>query len=339
MLQKPHEITNPSCPQQKHPVYAIITGGDPMDYLNKERPYLTVNDFYWEKFHDKVIKIPLSGPFSCPNRDGTLGFGGCTYCTEKGAGEFAGDPAKSLPEQYRQGLGLLRKKWPSGKTIVYFQANTNTYAPLPVLKALFSEALTLSPDIVGLSLATRPDCLPPDTLDYLEELNQQTFLTVELGLQTIHEVTAKRINRGHDLDTFVEAVTELSKRKIHTVVHIINSLPGETKEMMCGTVRFLNTLPIQGLKIHMLYLVKQSPLGQAYLREPFPLLSLVEYVDITATQIELLRPDIVLYRLTGDPVREDLIAPLWTLKKFVVTNEIDKRLRSLASYQGRRWTP
>ncbi|MDD4354900.1 MAG: TIGR01212 family radical SAM protein [Candidatus Izemoplasmatales bacterium] len=309
-----------------------------MDFLSKERPYYTVNDFYQAKFKEKVIKIPLSGPFSCPNRDGTLGWGGCTYCTEKGAGEFAGNPLVSLSEQYEKGLALLRKKWPSGKTIVYFQANTNTYAPVATLKSLFSEALQLSPEIVGLSLATRPDCLPLDVLDYLGKLNQKTFLTVEVGLQTMHEITAKKINRGHDLQAFVQAITELSKRQIHTVVHIINSLPGETNEMMLDTIRFLNTLPINGLKIHMLYLVKGSQLGRDYLAHPFPLLSLSDYVDITSSQIELLRPDIILYRLTGDPVKADLIAPLWTLKKFVVTNEIDKRLRQNSSFQGARWT-
>lgn len=309
-----------------------------MDFRHKERPFYTVNDFYQQKFGTKVIKIPLSGNFSCPNRDGTLGVGGCTYCADMASGGSAGHSIP-LEIQYQQGLATLRKKWPTGKTIAYFQSNTNTYAPVAVLRELFTRALTLDGDLVGLSIATRPDCLPEDVLDLLSELNRQTFLTVELGLQTIHKKTAALLHRGHDLETFVQAVFSLHERQIHTVVHIINSLPGESKEDMLATAEFLNTLPIQGLKIHMLYLVEQSALGQAYLQTPFPLLSLSEYVEITSAQIERLRPDIILYRLTGDPIREDLIAPDWVLKKFVVTNEIDKLLRSRHTFQGVYYQP
>jgi hypothetical protein len=310
-----------------------------MDFRYKERPLYTVNDFYQQKFGTKVIKIPLSGNFSCPNRDGTIGVGGCTYCAEMAQGDAAGHPSLPLETQYQQGLRTLRKKWPTGKTIAYFQSNTNTYAPVDVLRDLFTRALTLDPDLVGLSIATRPDCLPDDVLELLSQLNQQTFLTVELGLQTIHPETAALLHRGHDLDTFVQAVFNLHERQIHTVVHIINSLPGETREDMLATAAFLNTLPIQGLKIHMLYLEKQSALGRAYLQNPFPLLSLSEYVEITSAQIERLRPDIILYRLTGDPIRENLIAPDWVLKKFVVTNEIDKLLRARHTFQGVYYQP
>ncbi len=308
-----------------------------MDYRNKERPYLTVNDFYKAKFGTKVFKIPLNGNFTCPNRDGTLSTEGCIYCSEKGSGDFAGDVLDSLDTQYSKISATMRKKWPIGKTIVYFQANTNTYAPVEKLKSLYEKALLLDENIVGISIATRPDCLQPEIVEYLSDLNKQTFLTVELGLQTIHPETGKIINRQHDLDTFVDAVQRLRKHDIHVVCHIINGLPKETKDMMLQTVRFLNKLDIQGLKIHMLYIMKNTVLEHYYETKPFPILSRDEYVDIVACQIELLRPDIVLYRLTGDSPKEELITPKWSLKKFVVTNEIDKLLRKNQSFQGAKY--
>ncbi len=305
-----------------------------MDYLNKERPYLTVNDFYKAKFGTKVFKIPLNGNFTCPNRDGTLSDEGCIYCSEKGSGDFAGDVLDSLEAQYLKISETMRKKWPIGKTIVYFQANTNTYAPVDKLRSLYEKALSLDDNIVGISIATRPDCLQQEIVEYLADLNKRTFLTVEIGLQTIHQETAKIINRQHDLESFVDAVTRLRKHNIHVVCHIINGLPKETKAMMLQTVKFLNKLDIQGLKIHMLYIMKNTALEHYYENNPFPILSRDEYVKIVASQIELLRPDIVLYRLTGDSPKEELVEPKWSLKKFVVTNEIDKLLRNNKSYQG-----
>ncbi len=305
-----------------------------MDYSKKERPYYTVNDFYRERFGTKVFRIPLDAGFTCPNRDGTLSHAGCIYCSEKGSGDFAGDRSLSLEMQYCQVKSMMQRKWPVGKTIVYLQANTNTYAPLEKLKEIYESVLSLDDDIVGLSIATRPDCLPDDVVDYLRELNLRTFLTVELGLQTIHQETARLINRQHDLDCFVDAVKRLREKKIHVVAHIINGLPWESASMMQSTVEYLNRLDIQGLKIHMLYISKNTGIEKYYHNTSFHILTREEYVEIVVNQIEILRPDIILYRLTGDAPREDLIEPKWSLRKFGVTNEIDKLLRKRQTYQG-----
>jgi len=303
-------------------------------FEGKERPYYTINDYYLKRFKTKVYKIALNGDFTCPNRDGTFSKSGCIYCSESGSGEFGGDKSLPLKTQFDHVKEMMSLKWKSGKYIAYFQANTNTYAPVEKLKELFEEALTLDSDIIGISVATRPDCLPEEVLDYLEDLNKRTFLIIELGLQTIHETTAKLINRGHDLLSFENAVTNLRKRNIHVVAHIINGLPHETKEMMLETLEKVNSYDIQGLKIHMLYILKDTPLEKYYSNTHFHVLTLEEYTSIVAEQIERLRPDIVLHRLTGDARKEDLIEPIWSLKKFVVTNEIDKRLRARHTYQG-----
>ncbi len=300
---------------------------------------MTANDFYQAKFGRKVAKIPLNGGFTCPNRDGTLSYDGCIYCSDKGAGDFAGDASETIRAQYLRSLASLRKKWPDCLTIPYFQAMTNTYAPVEKLRRLYKEALSLGPEVVGLSIATRPDALPEDVLEYLGELNQRTFLTVELGLQTIHQKTADFINRKHSLADFTEAVTKLRRRNIHVIAHIINSLPGETEEMMLETVKFLNGIDIQGIKIHMLYVMKGTKLADLYLGGEIKLLSLGEYVSITSSQIVHMRPDIIIYRLTGDCPRNELVAPDWTLKKFVVTNEIDKLLRKNSLFQGASYIP
>lgn len=308
-----------------------------MDLIDKTRPYYTVNDFYRDKFGTKVFKVPLNGGFTCPNRDGTLSSEGCLFCSETGSGEFAGKVTDSLALQYQRTKAMMNAKWPAAKTIVYFQAFTNTYAPVTRLKELFETALKLDLDIVGLAIATRPDCLPDDVVAYLADLNRRTFLTVEIGLQTIHEQIASIINRQHDLGTFAAAVAKLRKHGIHTVAHIIDGLPGETREMMLDTIRYLNKTDIQGVKIHMLYILKNTRMADYFHNFPFPILSRDEYVDIVARQIELLRPDIVLHRLTGDAPSSELLEPLWTQKKFVVTNEIDKLLRKQKSFQGAKY--
>lgn len=300
----------------------------------ESKPYLKLSDYYKDLFHSKVYKIALNGNFTCPNRDGTLSTLGCIFCSEMGSGDFAGNKDEPLVEQFKTIKAMMQQKWPEGKYIAYFQANTNTYAPLPRLKALFETALMLDKDIVGLSIATRPDALSIATLDYLESLSKRTFLTVELGLQTIHEATAQWMNRGYPLKTFEEAMMALRKRGIRVVVHIINGMKGETKEMMLQTIDYLNQFDYQGIKIHMLTVLKHTPLEIEYQKNPFPLLSLEDYVDIVATQIEHLKPTIVLDRLTGDAPKDLLIAPTWTLKKFVVTNEIDKLLRQRHTHQG-----
>ncbi len=306
-----------------------------MNYFTEEKKYNSLNVFYKNRFHTKVFKIALNGNFSCPNRDGTISRQGCIYCSESGSGDFAGNKHEPLETQFRKIKEMMQSKWKEGKYIAYFQANTNTYGPLDKLRKLFYEALTLDKDIVGLSIATRPDCLPDEVLDLLAELNGNTYLTIELGLQTIHEDSLKYINRGHDLNTFTAAVKKLRDRNINVVVHIINGLPGETKKMMLETVDYLNRLDIQGIKIHMLYVQKKTLLAKIYEQTQFRLLSLAEYVDIVVSQIERLRDDIIIHRLTGDAPQAELIAPLWTAKKFVVNNEIDKLMRKKNTYQGK----
>lgn len=305
-----------------------------MNFFTSEKRYNTVNEFYRQKFGGKVYKVSLNGDFTCPNRDGTISRKGCIFCSESGSGDFAGNKENSLAEQFHEIRQIMANKWADGKIIAYFQANTNTYGPLAKLKDLYETALALVEDIVGLSIATRPDCLPDDVLDYLAELNQRTYLTIELGLQTIHEKSLAFLNRGHDLATFTDAVERLRKRKINVVVHIINGLPGETRQDMLETVRYLNRLDIQGIKIHMLFIQKKTELAYYYSQHPFPLLSLEEFVEIVVSQIEILKDNIIVHRLTGDAPRSELIEPKWTLKKLVVANEIDKLMRSRNSHQG-----
>lgn len=306
-------------------------------YTNSNKRYYTLDYFYRNKFNSKVFKVSLNAGFSCPNKDGKVGYGGCIYCSKLGSGDFAGDVLDPLEVQFEKVKKIILKKWPNSKYIGYFQANTNTYADVATLKEKYETILALG-NVVGLNIATRPDSISLDCYDYLEELSKRTYLTIELGLQTIHESTSKLINRCHSLDCFVECVKELRKRNINVVVHIINGLPYETKDMMLDTVRFLNKLDIQGIKIHMLHILKDTALANLYEKEKFHVLSRQEYVDIVCDQIEILREDIVINRITGDPNSDDLIEPSWLVKKFGVLNEIDKELEKRNTYQGYRKT-
>lgn len=304
-------------------------------YTLDNKRYHTLNYFYHHTFDSKVFKISLNGGFSCPNLDGTKGYGGCIYCSKSGSGDFAGNQQDSIQKQWQQGLEMMHKKWPEGKLIAYFQARTNTYAKVEELKEKFEPVLKY-PNVIGLAIATRPDAITDECLDYLEDLSKRTYLMVELGLQTIHETTSKLINRCHTTKEFDEMVKKLRARNINVIVHIINGLPYETKEMMLETIKHINQLDIQGVKIHMLHIVKDTPLATMYQKNPFHVLSQEEYVDIVIDQLELLRPEIVIHRITGDPVKEDLIAPTWLLKKFCVLNEIDKEMVKRDTYQGKK---
>ena len=302
-------------------------------YSDSNKRYHTLDYFYKHKFGCKVFKVSLNAGFSCPNVDGTLGTRGCIYCSPLGSGEFAGRSSDNLVKQFNDIKSMMSNKW-SGKYIGYFQARTNTYADVSVLKEKYETILALD-DVVGISIATRPDCISDECLDYLEDLSKRTFLTVELGLQSIHESTNKLINRCHSLDCFVDCVNRLRSRNINVVVHIINGLPYETHDMMIETVKFINNLDIQGVKIHMLHIVRNTDLARLYEANPFHVLTRDEYVNIVCDQLELLRPEIVINRITGDPKKEDLVDPDWLLKKFCVLNEIDKELVRRNSYQGR----
>lgn len=302
-------------------------------YSNSNKRYHTLDYFYKHKFGCKVFKVSLNGGFTCPNIDGTVGTRGCIYCSRLGSGEFAGDMHDNLIKQFNDVKNMMSKKWPYGKYIGYFQARTNTYASVSVLKEKYETILNL-PDVIGLSIATRPDSISDECLDYLDDLNKRTFLTVELGLQSIHECTNKLINRCHTLDCFVDMVNKLRDRNINVVVHIINGLPYENHDMMIDTVKFINNLDIQGVKIHMLHIVRDTDLADMYKEKPFHVLTRDEYVSIVCDQLELLRPEIVINRITGDPKKEDLVEPVWLLKKFCVLNEIDKELLRRGTYQG-----
>ena len=302
-------------------------------YSDSNKRYHTLDYFYKHKFGSKIAKISLNGGFTCPNKDGTKGVGGCIYCSKLGSGDYAGKPNKSLTEQFFDIKKIMDKKWQDTKYIGYFQANTNTYAPLDELKKKYEEVLKID-GVVGLNIATRSDAITEECLDYLEELNKKTFLNIELGLQTIHKKTNKLINRGETLKEFENMVHKLRSRGINVIVHVINGLPYETKEDMLETIKYVNSLDIQGIKIHMLHIIKNTKLADLYKEKPFHVLTREEYVDIVCDELELLRPEIVINRITGDPNPDELIEPKWLIKKFGVLNEIDKEMAKRDSYQG-----
>ena len=275
----------------------------------------------------------MNAGFTCPNKDGKSGVGGCIYCSKLGSGDYAGNVTLDLVSQFNEVKEVMLNKWPNAKYIGYFQANTNTYAPVEVLREKYETILNL-PNVVGLNIATRADAISEECLDYLEELNKKTYLTIELGLQTIHEKTSILINRCHSLECFVDMVNKLRKRNIDVVVHIINGLPYETYDMMIDTVKFLSDLDIQGIKIHALSILKGTALEKMYLKEKFDVLSRDEYIKIVCDQLEYLRSDIVIHRITGDPKISDLVEPDWLIKKVTILNDIDKEMKKRNSYQG-----
>lgn len=304
------------------------------EYINEQHRYYTLNYYLKKKFNDKVFKVALNGGFTCPNRDGKISTKGCIFCSPSGSGDFAGNRNDSLEKQFNEVKDIIHQKWPKAKYIAYFQANTNTYGPIEKLRKIFYEAISLHPDIVALSIATRPDCLNDEVIELLDELNKIVPVWIELGLQTIHQDTANFINRGYKLEIFDKAVNDLRNKDIDVIVHIINGLPYETKEMMLETAKYLNRFDIQGVKIHSLFILKNTPLGEMYLKENFKILSLEEYVDITTEQLALFNKNFVIHRINGDAPKDDLIEPIWSLKKLVVMNEIDKAMKNKNYYQG-----
>ena len=299
-------------------------------YSLDNKRYYTLNYYYKNKYKSKVFKVSLNANFTCPNIDGTKGYGGCSYCLN-GSGEK--QKTDDLVKQFEDVKNIMLKKWPNSKYIGYFQANTNTYAPLNELKEKY-ELILKQENVIGLNIATRPDSISKEVYDYLEELNKRTDLVIELGLQTINEKTAKIINRCSTLEEFETALNELNKRNINVVVHIINGLPYETKEDMINTIKYLSNKKILGIKIHMLHILKDTNMFKQYLKKPWHILTKEEYVNIVCDQLELLRDDIVINRITGDPIKEELYEPDWLIKKFGVLNEIDKEMARRNSYQG-----
>ena len=300
--------------------------------------YRSLNDALRERFGEKLYKLTLHGGCTCPNRDGTLGTRGCIFCSEGGSGEFAASPLLSVREQIEDGKRRLAGKRPVRKYIAYFQAYTNTYAPIDHLRRIFTEAVSC-PETAVLSIATRPDCLGPDVLSLLEELNRVKPVWVELGLQTIHEKTAAFIRRGYSLPVFDRAMKELDQRGIETVVHTILGLPGETDEMMLDTVRYVSHTKAAGIKLQLLHILKHTDLADYYERTGFHVLSRDEYVDLVIRCLEVCRPDLVIHRLTGDGPKDLLIAPEWSQAKRQVLNEIHKELKRRDTFQGRLYVP
>lgn len=296
--------------------------------------YLSLNHFLREKFGEKIFKISLDAGFSCPNRDGKISKGGCLFCSERGSGDFAGDRKFSIENQFVDIKNMMANKWKSGKYIAYFQAYTNTYAPIDILKEKYNEALKQK-DVVGLAIATRPDCLSEEVLDLLEEINKKVYVWIELGFQTVSDETARLINRGYTLDVFEKALEDLRKRNIDVVVHTIFGLPKENKEDMLNTIRYLADKDIQGIKFHLLHLMKDTPMVKLYEKGMIEFLSKEDYIDLICQSICMLPQNVVVHRLTGDSPRELLIGPMWSLKKWEILNEIDKTMEDNDYYQGK----
>ncbi|AOM82106.1 TIGR01212 family radical SAM protein [Salisediminibacterium beveridgei] len=299
-----------------------------------DKRYYTWNQHLRETFGEKVIKVPIDGGFDCPNRDGTIASGGCTFCSKRGSGDFAGDRRDKVLDQFHEVKNRLQRKWNSAKYIAYFQAYTNTYAPVDELRAMF-ESVLHEEGVVGIAIGTRPDCLPEDVVDYLAELHQRTFLWVELGLQSAHDVTGERINRAHDFACYKEGVAKLRQHGIRVCSHIINGLPGETREMMIETAEAVADLDVQGIKIHLLHVLKQTAMAKELAQGEFRLLDQKEYTEIVLRQLERLPQDLVIHRLTGDGPRDLLIGPEWSLKKWDVLNGIDRALIEDHTWQGK----
>jgi radical SAM protein (TIGR01212 family) len=309
---------------------------NPFPFSDTNKRYYTYEYYLRRTFGRKCAKLPLDAGFTCPNIDGSCGTGGCIYCSGRGSGDFAGPPSLSITEQLKIQRGKLGLKWDTSFCIPYFQAHTNTYAPLPLLREKYEEALA-APGVVGLNIATRADCLPDDVLKYLAELSQRTVLTVELGLQTIHDRTAKLINRGHTYASFLDGYGRLREAggKINVCLHLILGLPGEDDGMMEATAREVAELHPEQIKIHLLHVIRGTVLEKMYQRGEYVPLEREHYISLVTRVLELMPQDVVIGRLTGDGAPDDLVAPLWSRKKTTVINDIDKKLFETDSMQGK----
>ena len=307
---------------------------NPFPYSHTNKRYYTIDHYFQNKYHAKTAKVPLHAGFTCPNRDGTKGIGGCAFCSELGSGDTILAFHDTLQQQYELGLARMRSKWPDCIGIAYFQSFTNTYAPLDTLKKLYDPFFERS-DVAGVCIATRADCLDDEMIAYFAEKAQHKEVWIELGLQSIHDHTMDRLNRGHSSQIVFDVIEKLKPTPVKTCVHLINSLPGETEEMMLETAQKMAEIHPDAIKIHMLHVIQNSALGRLYNSHPFPLMSEKEYVDLVVKQLELLPQDMIIERLTGDALKEELMAPAWTLKKTIVLNDIDKRMVELDTYQGK----
>ncbi|KAF1303350.1 TIGR01212 family radical SAM protein [Enterococcus sp. JM9B] len=289
-----------------------------------------------QEFGGKIFKVPIDGGFDCPNRDGTVAHGGCTFCSVSGSGDMIVAPEDPLPLQFQKEIDMMHLKWPHvDQYIVYFQNFTNTHAPIEVIRERFEQVVNL-PGVVGLSVGTRPDCLPEEVVEYLAELNQRLYLWVELGLQTTFESTSRSINRAHDYDTYVNGVAKLRAHNIRVCTHLINGLPGETSEMMLENVRrTILDSDIQGIKLHLLHLMRNTRMLRDYHEGRLQLMTRENYVQVICDQLEMIPPEIIIHRLTGDAPWDSLIGPMWSLKKWEILNAIDQEMLRRDSFQGK----
>ena len=306
---------------------------NPFKYSNTNKRYYSYDYYLKNKYNSKVAKIGLDAGFTCPNRDGKISKGGCIFCSD-GARSNEIKNINDLEQQYQTIKKIMENKWKNLKYIAYFQAFTNTYASVEKLKEIY-EPFIKKEEVVGISIATRPDALDLDILDYLEDIAKRIPLTVELGLQTANDETAKFINRGYKFSLFEQKVKELNKRNIDVVVHLINGLPNETKEDNLETINKIKHLNIQGVKFHSLFIEKDTLLEKLFIKNNYHILTIEEYIDIVISQLELLPEHIVIQRLTGDPIPSKLAFPLWSIKKINVLNGIDKEMAKRSTFQGR----
>ena len=298
--------------------------------------YHTWNYALRQQFGEKIFKVPIDGGFDCPNRDGTVAKGGCTFCSVSGSGDVIVAPSDPLPLQFQKEIQLMHQKWPTvDQYIVYFQNFTNTHAPVDVIRQRLEQVVN-EKGVVGLSIGTRPDCLPDEVVNYLAELNERFYLWVELGLQTTFEETSAAINRAHDYQTYLDGVAKLRKHGIRVCTHLINGLPGETPAMMRENVRrTIQDSDIQGIKLHLLHLMTNTKMMRDYNEGRLQLMSKEAYVSVICDQLEMIPPEIIIHRLTGDAPFETIIGPMWSLKKWEVLNAIDTEMKRRNSYQGK----
>ena len=305
-------------------------------YSFNEKRYHTFNYYLKTKYNCKVSKVIIDAGFTCPNRDGSKGFGGCIFCSEKGSGDSNIDIGDSLLKQYNANKQIMDNKWPNSLYIPYFQSFSNTYGPLQKIKNMLEPFINMN-EVCEIAIATRCDCLKDDVVEYLDSLTSIKPIWLELGLQTSNDITGEYINRKYDFDDFKNALERLSKTNIKVCVHVLNGLPGETLDTMLQTVKDIKDLKFDAIKIHMLHIIKNTKLASIYNNEPFEIITREQYIELVVKQLELLRPEVVIQRLTGDPIKNDLIAPDWVLNKTTILNDIDKLMKKLDTYQGSKY--
>lgn len=305
-------------------------------YSFNEKRYHTFNYYLKSKYNCKVAKVILDAGFTCPNRDGKKGFGGCIYCSDLGSGDSNVDLGNSLLKQYESNKKVMNQKWPNDLYIPYFQSFSNTYGPLTKIKEMLEPFIHMD-EVCEISIATRCDCLPDETIEYLDSLTTIKPIWLELGLQTSNDETGRFINRQYDFADFKDALQRLSKTNIKVCVHVLNGLPHESKEDMIQTIKDIKDLKFDAIKIHMLHIIKNTTLANIYEKQPFELLGRDDYIDLVVKQLELLKPEVIIERLTGDPIKENLIVPDWILNKTTILNDIDKLMRKLDTYQGSKY--